>query len=176
MLTVFGCSPILPDPCGGVPLSFLYQRRSVYLAYWSSQDRMIETIDCVLGGNMLRRMLVAQCGVTALLALALWLFGPNLLHSALLGAGIGVAGNGYAAWRVFAGSRSKNGSVAMFELYRAEFGKLVIIGVLCGCAFIALEDLNFAAFLGGLVSVTLASVVAAATHTVELPEQLGRQI
>jgi F0F1-type ATP synthase assembly protein I len=137
---------------------------------------MIETIDCVLGGNMLRRMLVAQCGVTALLALALWLFGPNLLHSALLGAGIGVAGNGYAAWRVFAGSRSKNGSVAMFELYRAEFGKLVIIGVLCGCAFMALEDLNFAAFLGGLVSVTLASVVAAATHTVELPEQLGRQI
>ena len=83
---------------------------------------MIETMDCVLGGNMLRRMLVAQCGVTALLALALWLFGPNLLHSALLGAGIGVAGNGYAAWRVFAGSRSNNGSVAMFELYRAEFG------------------------------------------------------
>jgi len=36
--------------------------------------------------------------------------------------------------------------------------------------------LNFAAFLGGLVSVTLASVVAAATHTGELPEQLGRQI
>ena len=129
-------------------------------------------MDCVLGGNMLRRMLVAQCGVTALLALALWLFGPNLLHSA----GIGVAGNGYAAWRVFAGSRSNNGSVAMFELYRAEFGKLVIIGVLCGCAFIALEDLNFAAFLGGLVLVTLASVVAAATNTVELPEQLGRQI
>ena len=75
-----------------------------------------------------------------------------------------------------AGSRSKNGAVAMFELYRAEFGKLVIIGVLCGCAFIALEDLNFAAFLGGLVLVTLASVVAAATNTVELPEQLGRQI
>jgi F0F1-type ATP synthase assembly protein I len=103
---------------------------------------------------MLRRLMLAQCGVTALLALVLWLFGPNLLHAALLGAGIGVAGNGYAAWRVFAGSRSKNGSVAMFELYRAEFGKLVIIGVLCGCAFIALEDLNFAAFLGGLVSVT----------------------
>ncbi len=120
--------------------------------------------------------MVAQCGVTALLALALWLFGPNLLHSASLGAGIGVAGNGYAAWRVFAGSRSKIGSVAMFELYRAEFGKLVIIGVLCGCAFVAIDGLNIVAFLGGLVSVTLASVVAAATHTVELPEQVGRQI
>jgi hypothetical protein len=64
----------------------------------------------------------------------------------------------------------------MFELYRAEFGKLVIIGVLCGCAFVAIDGLNIVAFLGGLVSVTLASVVAAATHTVELPEQVGRQI
>ena len=125
---------------------------------------------------MLRRVLVAQCGVTALVALALWFVSPDLLHSALVGAGISVAGNGYAAWRVFAGSRKEIGSVEVFTLYRAEFGKLVIIGVLCGCAFVAIDGLNIAAFLGGLVSGTLASVIAAATHTVELPKQEGKQI
>ena len=125
---------------------------------------------------MLRRVLAAQCGVTALIALALSLFGPDLLHSALVGAGISVAGNGYAAWRVFAGGRKEIDSIEMFTLYRAEFGKLVIIGVLCGCAFVAIDGLNIAAFLGGLVSGTLASVIAAATHTVELPKQEGKQI
>ena len=136
-----------------------------YLAYWSS-----------VGENMLRRVLVAQCGVTALVALALWFVSPDLLHSALVGAGISVAGNGYAAWRVFVGSGKEINSVELFSLYRAEFGKLVIIGVLCGCAFVAIDGLNIVAFLGGLVSGTLASVIAAATHTVELPKQEGKQI
>ena len=125
---------------------------------------------------MLRRVLVAQCGVTALGALAVWFVSPDLLHSALVGAGISVAGNGYAAWRVFAGSRKDRDSVEVFTLYRAEFGKLVIIGVLCGCAFVAIDGLNIVAFLAGLVSGTLASVIAAATHTVELPKQEGKQI
>ena len=125
---------------------------------------------------MLRRVLVAQCGVTALVALALWFVSPDLLHSALAGAGISVAGNGYAAWRVFVGSGKGIDSVELFSLYRAEFGKLVIIGVLCGCAFVAIDGLNIVAFLGGLVSGTLASVIAAATHTVELPKQEGKQI
>ena len=118
----------------------------------------------------------AQCGVTALVALALWFVSPDLLHSALVGAGISVAGNGYAAWRVFVGSGKEIDSVELFSLYRAEFGKLVIIGVLCGCAFVAIDGLNIVAFLGGLVSGTLASVIAAATHTVELPKQEGKQI
>ena len=125
---------------------------------------------------MLRRVLVAQCGVTALVALALWFGSPDLLHSVLVGAGISVAGNGYAAWRVFVGSRKEIDSIELFSLYRAEFGKLVIIGVLCGCAFVAIDGLNIAAFLGGLVFGTLASVIAAATHTVELPKQEGKQI
>ncbi len=129
-----------------------------------------------MGENMLRRVLVAQCGVTALVALALWFGSPDLLHSALVGAGISVAGNGYAAWRVFVGSGKEIDSVELFSLYRAEFGKLVIIGVLCGCAFVAIDGLNIVAFLGGLVSGTLASVIAAATHTVELPKQEGKQI
>ena len=136
-----------------------------YLAYWSS-----------VGENMLRRVLVAQCGVTALVALALWFVSPDLLHSALVGAGISIVGNGYATWRVFIGSRKEVDSVEVFSLYRAEFGKLVIIGVLCGCAFVAIDGLNIAAFLGGLGSGTLASVIAAATHTVELPKQEGKQI
>ena len=84
--------------------------------------------------------------------------------------------SGYAAWRVFVGGGKEIDSVELFSLYRAEFGKLVIIGVLCGCAFVAIDGLNIVAFLAGLVSGTLASVIAAATHTVELPKQEGKQI
>ncbi len=165
MLTVFGRSPYTARPlwrCAGLDSA---SAMDCYLAYLSSA-----------GEKMLKRVLAAQCGVTALIALALSLFGPDLLHSALVGAGISVAGNGYAAWRVFAGGRKEIDSVEVFTLYRAELGKLVIIGVLCGCAFVAIDGLNIAAFLGGLVSGTLASVIAAATHTVELPKQEGKQI
>ncbi|CUS51863.1 hypothetical protein MGWOODY_XGa162 [hydrothermal vent metagenome] len=40
----------------------------------------------------------------------------------------------------------------------------------------AIDGLNIAAFLGGLVSGTLASVIAATAHTVEVPKQEGKQI
>ena len=112
---------------------------------------------------MLRRMLVAQCGVTALLALALWLFGPNLLHSALLGAGLGVAGNGYAAWRVFwrPTERVLSGTSELATLYRAEVGKLAIIGGLCAVFFSLSDGLVVSGLVVGLLLSLVVSSLSA---------------
>ncbi|MDP6392948.1 MAG: ATP synthase subunit I [Arenicellales bacterium] len=122
------------------------------------------------GATPLRRVLTAQLTVTGVLALVLWLAGPQFLHSALVGAGISVAGNGYAAWRVFSGGDAKSGPVELFTLYRAEFGKLIIIGALCAGAFAAIDGLNVVAFVGGLVLGMITATLAAATQPVQVPE------
>ena len=120
----------------------------------------------------MRRVLLAQCVVTAVMALVLWLAVPQHLQSALVGAGISVAGNGYAAWRVFSGGATKSGPVELFTLYRAEFGKLIIVGVLCAVAFAAIDGLSIVAFVGGLILGMITATLAAATQPiVPVPER-----
>ena len=120
----------------------------------------------------MRRVLLAQCVVTAVLALLLWLAVPQYLQSALVGAGISVAGNGYAAWRVFSGGVAKSGPAELFTLYRAEFGKLIIVGVLCAVAFAAIDGLSIVAFVGGLILGMITATLAAATQPiVPVPER-----
>ena len=120
----------------------------------------------------MRRVLLAQCMVTAVMALVLWLVVPQHLQSALVGAGISVAGNGYAAWRVFSGGAAKSGPTELFTLYRAEFGKLIIVGVLCTVAFAAIDGLSIVAFVGGLILGMITATLAAATQPiVPVPER-----
>ena len=120
----------------------------------------------------MRRVLLAQCVVTAVMALVLWLVVPQHLQSALVGAGISVAGNGYAAWRGFSGGVTKSGPVELFTLYRAEFGKLIIVGVLCAVAFAAIDGLSIVAFVGGLILGMITATLAAATQPiVPVPER-----
>ena len=114
-------------------------------------------------------MLTAQLMVMVALALVLWLASPQLLHSALVGAGISVAGNGYAAWRVFSGGGARSGSAELFTLYRAEFGKLIIIGVVCAVAFAIIDGLNIVAFVGGLAVGMITATLAAATQPMQTP-------
>ena len=65
-------------------------------------------------------------------------------RSALLGGGIGLVANGYSAWRVFAGPVKTSAEATLANLYRAEFGKLVITGALCALAFALIEELTAA--------------------------------
>ena len=96
----------------------------------------------------LKRILIAQLAALAVVVIALYGLVPGDVRSALFGAGISVAGNGYAAWRVFSRPARTPGQGELFTLYRAEFGKLVIVGVLCAVVFAAV-DLEIR--LGGLV-------------------------
>ena len=105
----------------------------------------------VSAGDVLRWVLVFAGVAMVLTTGLLALLADGQARSSLLGGGIAFVANGYSVWRAFSAPADTSGAATLGNLYRAEFGKLVIIGVLCGCAFIALEDLNFAAFLGGLV-------------------------
>ena len=61
------------------------------------------------------------------------------MFSVFAGASIGATGVGYAAWRVFwrPTERVLSGTSELATLYRAEVGKLAIIGGLCAVFFFA---------------------------------------
>ena len=99
----------------------------------------------------------------------LYVIAPSDVRSALFGAGISVAGNGYAAWRVFSRQATRSGESELFTLYRAEFGKLVIVGVLCAAVFVAVDEIRIAGFLAGLLAGMIAATVAVVTQKVQLP-------
>ncbi len=108
-----------------------------------------------------KRALVAQLGVTIALALALIFYGHIAAYSALLGGMIYTIANTYAGWRIF--SRKQNDSVhgELYNFYRAEFGKLLMIGALCAATFAAIKAINVLAFVAGCVAAMIAGVVIA---------------
>ena len=84
-------------------------------------------------------------------------------RSALLGGSAGLLANVYAVWRVYASLVDASAERTLLNLYRAEFGKLVIIGALCALAFALIKDLAIAGFLTGLVTALLAATLGAIT-------------
>ena len=120
-------------------------------------------------GLTLKRILTAQLGTFIVVVFVLYVIAPSDVRSALFGAGISVAGNGYAAWRVFSRQATGSGEGELFSLYRAEFGKLVIVGVLCAAVFAAVDEIRIAGFLAGLLSGMIAATVAVVTQKVQLP-------
>jgi len=120
-------------------------------------------------GLTLKRILTAQLGTFIVVVFVLYVIAPSDVRSALFGAGISVAGNGYAAWRVFSRQATGSGGSELFTLYRAEFGKLVIVGVLCAAVFVAVDEIRIAGFLAGLLAGMIAATVAVVTQKVQLP-------
>lgn len=111
-----------------------------------------------------KRIFTAQCGATLGLAFALLPFDQDAAQSALMGGVICTIANTYAVWRVF--SRAERGSVygELGNLYRAEFGKLLMIAAMCVAYFAAVRDVNILAFVGGCAAAVVAGVAAATWH------------
>ncbi|MBS1270528.1 MAG: hypothetical protein MAG794_01485 [Gammaproteobacteria bacterium] len=109
------------------------------------------------------RLIGAQT-VVALVAAALgWVDSPQAAHSALAGAGICGIANVYAAWRVFAAkTRHATQYGELANLYRAEFGKFVMIGGLSAILF-AVSEVRIVAFVGACLGAILTGIVIAAT-------------
>jgi len=84
---------------------------------------------------------------------------------ALAGALICGAANIYAAWRVF-GPRCAPASAhaELANLYRAEFGKLLLIGALSAALFAATE-VHILAYIGGCLGGVLPGIGVAATFS-----------
>jgi F0F1-type ATP synthase assembly protein I len=108
-------------------------------------------------------LVAAQLAVALAGGLLGGLDGAEAARSAVTGAVICGIANVYAAWRVFASGRrpgSEYGELA--NLYRAEFGKFVLIGAL-SAAFFAVSEVRILAFVGGCLSAIVAGLLVAAT-------------
>ena len=108
-------------------------------------------------------MVAAQATLVLVCLLAHLFHGEAISFSVLIGVGIGAMGVGYAAWRVFWRSteRALSGTSELATLYRAEVGKLAIIGGLCAVVFL-LTDAPMASGLviGLLLSMVVSSLSA----------------
>ena len=120
-------------------------------------------------GLTLKRILIAQLGALIGVIFVLYFIAPNEIRSALFGGGISVAGNGYAVWRVFSRQTIGSGESELLALYRAEFGKLVIVGALCAAVFAAVDDVRIVGLLTGLLIGMIAATVAVVTQKVQVP-------
>lgn len=118
--------------------------------------------------STIKRVFAAQLGVTIILAVALVVVhGGVAAYSALLGGTIYTIANTYASWRVFSRKNCDSAHGELFNLYRAEFGKLVMIGSLCAATFAALDSINVIAFVGGCLGAMIAGTVSISGQTVD---------
>ena len=109
---------------------------------------------------MTRQLTFFQLGiVTAASVLALPL-GSAAASAVLLGAAIGFAANHGFARRVFAFEPERNTGL-LACLYRAEFARLMVVGVLFAAVFALMPDVNVPALLSGFLAVHLGTSVAA---------------
>ena len=115
----------------------------------------------VRSGNALRWVPVFAGAMMVLMATLLALLTDGQAQSSLLGGGIAFVANGYSVWRVFSAPAEISGEAALANLYRAEFGKLVITGALCAMAFALVDDLAVGGFLAGLLATLLAATIGA---------------
>ena len=112
-------------------------------------------------GDTLRWVLVFAGATMVLTAILLAMLADGQARSALLGGGIALLANGYSVWRVFSAPAETSGEAALANLYRAEFGKLVITGALCAMAFAFADNLAVGGFLAGLLATLLAATIGA---------------
>lgn len=109
---------------------------------------------------MTRQLTFFKLGImTAAAALALP-FGPAVASAVLLGAGVGLAANHCFARRVFA-HEAADATRLLTCLYRAEFAKLIVVGVLFAAVFALVREVNVPALLAGFLAVHLGTSIAA---------------
>ena len=113
------------------------------------------------------RISVAQLAATVVVATLLMGYATQAAYAAALGGIIIVIANAYAGWRIFSRNERISTQYELNNFYRAELGKLVVIGALCGLVFVAVPTLHIVGFLAGLVVALLTGPIAAATVKTE---------
>lgn len=118
-------------------------------------------------GSPVKHILFAQAGATLLLAMALVWHGRIAAYSALTGGLICVAANTYAAWRAHKPSTRESAAGTLSNLYRAEIGKLVMIGASFIAVFTGWEEVHVGAFVAGSIAAMIAGVVSPAFQRID---------
>ena len=100
------------------------------------------------------RMLSAQLSLTLGAPLVLWFWSDGIALAVFLGGTVCVGSTAYCGYRVFAAA-TDTPEVLLASFYRAEFGKLIIVGSLLATAMAALEGVNFIALCLAYVGVQI---------------------
>jgi ATP synthase protein I len=97
--------------------------------------------------------LLAQAGISGVVAAALWLrFGEVAAASALLGGATVVVPNAFLAARLLAPSVDQSARAMMRSAWVGEIGKLLLTGLLFGVIFGFVRPLSPPAVFGGFIA------------------------
>ena len=106
--------------------------------------------------KQIRRVVLAQFGVTVAIALALLMLGKMQALSGLLGGCISACTNGMAALRFFAPYQAQAPAKLLASFYGVEIQKILLTGLLFAGLFAALDGLSIGALLGTYLIVQVA--------------------
>lgn len=109
---------------------------------------------------MTRQLTFFKLGIMTVAAALALPFGPAVAFAVLLGAAVGFVANHCFARRVFASELEGEASL-LACLYRAEFTKLIVIGMLFAVVFAVARDVNVPALLAGFLAVHFGTSIAA---------------
>ncbi len=127
--------------------------------------------------SVVTRALIAQAGATIIVAAAMGLYGAVASYSALLGGAIYAVANAYAGWRIFSPRSNASAQAELSNIYRAEFGKLVVVGALCAATFASIQAINIVAFVIGCAGAIVAGAIGASTTQYDgVPSRPTRKI
>ena len=110
----------------------------------------------------LKQTVLVPVGITLVVALAAGLVGRTEALSALAGGLVVAVANAYSTWRVFSGTEGETGPQALATLYRAEVGKLLMMGALFAAIFAGWKNVNVVAFIAGCAAALVSAPIAVA--------------
>ena len=90
-----------------------------------------------------------------------WVWSVEIALAVLLGGGVCLGATTYSGYRVF-GGRTDSPETALYSLYSAEVGKLVVAVVLLAVVMATVEEVNFIALCLAYVGVQLSGNIVAA--------------
>jgi ATP synthase protein I len=106
----------------------------------------------------LARVLLAQAGLTAVLAALFWGFDGFVSgYSALLGGLTAIIPNGFLAARLMLPRRDPGAGALLRAAYLGELGKLVLTALMFGVVFALVRPLAAAALFAGFIAAQLAT-------------------
>lgn len=108
------------------------------------------------GNSQIRFVILAQFGVTFVIALALLFVNEFLAWSALIGGLIAAAINALTALKVFVHYRAQEAGMMLGRMYAAEVQKLLLTGVLFFLAIALVDSLSVGAMLGTYLLIQVA--------------------
>lgn len=105
------------------------------------------------------KVLLAQCGLTVVVAALCWGFdGPVSAYSALLGGLTAVIPNSFLALRLAVPRRDRGASALLRAAYIGEVGKLALTVLMFGMVFALVQPLAAGALFAGFIVAQLATL------------------